>query len=466
MTLSNFSDKKIYIRIAVALLAISIVVIVCGREDAPLDWRQLCAARGPSVALTPIPPAPTPTILRQLRHIHENDSRLRDLDSAFKHTKSIPEMAQAYLEAGFDPNSSLNYRGSKPISKGAVSGTADLARFFIAADANNATDALHIAVIYRNLDYAQGLIDAGANVNSDGETPLHTAALYATMCRTQMLDAFINAGADINAKTSEGYTPLHYALQRNPRLRYMHWHSEESREATFETHQKLNAARLIIDAGADVDAKDNAGETALHIAAERSRDEIAIALIVAGADVNAKDNTDKTPLHIAVHSRRPDLTALLIAADADVNAKNGAGETPLHTAAERDADASAAALIAAGADIHARDNTGATPLHTAVISRSADMVEALVGAGADIHAADRKGRTPASIVAAGRNYEYTIVALTQDNNAWTPATLARRGYALAKLLKTEMGNKARALINLPRRAHQTITGLFRVESGT
>lgn len=331
MTLPNFSDKTNYTRIAAALLALTLAALACASDALP-DWRQACAPQ------TIAAPAPNPTILHQLRHIHDNDSRLIDLERAFERKGTIPEMAQAYLDAGFAPNDSLNYHGDKPISKGAVSGTAALARFFVAAGANSATDALHIAAVYRNADYARGLIAAGADVNSDGETPLHTAALYATMCRTKTLDALINAGADVNAKTSKGYTPLHYALERNPRTKSIHSHSEEERRRNYAIHRKLNAAKLLIDAGADVHAKAHTGETPLHISAKRGMDQAAVALIDAGADVNAKNNFNATALHNAAQWRNADLAAALVAAGADIRATDKNGNTPADLAAARGYD--------------------------------------------------------------------------------------------------------------------------------
>jgi len=56
---------------------------------------------------------------------------------------------------------------------------------------------------------------------------------------------------------------------------------------------------LLLAAGADVDAKDEAGWTALHDAATRGYDDVVELLLVAGADVEAKSNTGWTALHYA-----------------------------------------------------------------------------------------------------------------------------------------------------------------------
>jgi len=90
-------------------------------------------------------------------------------------------------------------------------------------------------------------------------------------------------------------------------------------------------ARLLIDAGANINAKDDNGWTPLHYAASYDRRKIAELLITKGALINAQSILGETPLHLAV--RLPDKTValFLIQSGADSNIKNLEGQTPLHT---------------------------------------------------------------------------------------------------------------------------------------
>ena len=149
------------------------------------------------------------------------------------------------------------------------------------------------------------------NTNNKDEIPLHWASLYAKMSETKAMSALINAGADVNAKAITGLTPLHYALQTNPNFLYLHWHSEEERKRHVEAYGKLNALALLIDAGAYVNAKDNARRTPLHIAVIEGDYPAAKALLDAGADTAATDKNGRTPADYASAQGYDDLAELL-----------------------------------------------------------------------------------------------------------------------------------------------------------
>ena len=181
----------------------------------------------------------------------------------------------------------------------------------------------------------------------------------------EKIKSLIDAGADINVKDNKGRTPL--------------YHIEDA-----------GIAKLLIDAGADVDAKDNSGKTLLHFCEDDrkaiSQADIVKMLIDAGADVNAKDKYGKTPLHLNYISA--DIAKLLIDAGADVDARSNDGKTPLHWCYYA---SKAKVLIDAGADVNAKDEDGNTPLH---YCEHSDVVKLLIDAGADVNAENNDGETP------------------------------------------------------------------------
>ena len=122
------------------------------------------------------------------------------------------------------------------------------------------------------------------------------------------------------------------------------------------------------------------------------------ALLAEGADVNAPQGDGMTALHWAAHNGDASLVGILLDAGADVGAGTRIGQyTPLHLAAQGGAGEVVEMLLGAGADPLARTRGAgaAAPLHFAAASGSVPTVEALVAAGADVNAAEEAwGQTP------------------------------------------------------------------------
>lgn len=137
-----------------------------------------------------------------------------------------------------------------------------------------------------------------------------------------------------------------------------------------------DVAKWLLSSGADVNARDNRGETPLYFAAAGSRDLVKL-LLANKADVNAQDNNGDTPLHEAAYTINKDTAELLIAHKADVNAKDNYGDTPLLMAAINDPTDVAELLLANKADVNARDKGGWTPLRLAASNDNNDMVKLL-----------------------------------------------------------------------------------------
>ena len=141
-------------------------------------------------------------------------------------------------------------------------------------------------------------------------------------------------------------------------------------------------ARGVLNLAAWWLAVNNSGGGPLHRAMDNYDTEALRMLLEAGADVNARDRRDRTPLHEAADRGNVAATRMLLEAGANVNARDEWGCTPLHKAAGGDI-ATTRMLLEAGADVNARDRRDRTPLHEAADKGNVAATRMLLEAGAN-----------------------------------------------------------------------------------
>ncbi len=165
------------------------------------------------------------------------------------------------------------------------------------------------------------------------------------------------------------------------------WRGPESPVADAAMADDAQLVRALISGGADVNAAQGDGMTALHWAAFNRNATLARLLLEVGAGVEAGTRIGNyTPLHVAARSGAGEVAELLLEAGADPERAIlvGGGARPLHFAAGAGDERTIAALLEAGADVDGTEAAwGQTPLIFAASKGRTGAVRRLLEAGAD-----------------------------------------------------------------------------------
>ena len=150
----------------------------------------------------------------------------------------------------------------------------------------------------------------------------------------------------------------------------------------------------LLEAGADVNIRDERNCSLLHIAAGRGHDEIVSTLLLKGANKDALDDDGDTPLIYASVAGRLGVVKTLLAVGADFKIRNEDGSSALEYTAQEGHAPVIQAILGHGADINDRCLAGDTALHIASLFDQVSAVDALVEGGADIEFKNETGETP------------------------------------------------------------------------
>jgi ankyrin repeat protein len=316
-------------------------------------------------------------------------------------------------------------------------------------------DSIHLAV--RNDDTAgirRWLAEDIALLNArdaDGLTPLHIAACK---YRRRAFDLLLASGADVKAKTAPCRMTLDTA---SGSFVFAGVRSDWTALHIVAVTNRIDMAEALIARGADVNARNDRGQTPLFLTAEAGHLPMARLLIERGVRVGAKPTAGgRSPLQAAVFGGHVGLAQLLLANGAALDPLSAAGlgrtselqaalkhkptlagpqkvaeSAPLYWAAKFGHTATVEMLVAAGAAIGCRDRQGATPMILTAMGGHAKTAELLLAKGAKVDAWDDAGRTALHHAAAAGHtqvvrllVEHGAKLTAEDRKGRTPLQLA------------------------------------------
>ncbi|KAF6782827.1 ankyrin repeat domain-containing protein 52 [Colletotrichum sojae] len=188
----------------------------------------------------------------------------------------------------------------------------------------------------------------------------------------------------------------------------------------------------------DPNENSESGRTALGAACDKGNLEAVRLVMEAGANIDMVDHRRRTPIYAASHNGHVDVIKILLEKGADVSVASQSGWTPLNAASDGGHLEVIKVLLEKGADVSVADNDGWTPLNAASSKGHLEVVKVLLEKGADISVASQSGWTPLNAASYGGHLEVVKVLLEKgadisvaDNDGWTPLyTASSKGHLL------------------------------------
>ena len=258
----------------------------------------------------------------------------------------------AYLRTGGDPEA---YLGRTPLimcatKKGSYEIVARLIDLGVDIDAqkkrpllpfidsSTGTTALHVAVMEGNFESAKVLFENGADVNWEGLSSISPLNLTVALNRPEFLRLFLEADrtvyefdeSRIRSAANDGHIEIFRVLFKAD-IHFERTYEIAVVRAASEGHLQL--VKFLYGQDISINKKVRPTEsTALHASVQSNDVNVVEFLVSVGANINARDDKGNTPLHYATMSKHVELVQVLVDSDADISLENDEGQTPLDLA--------------------------------------------------------------------------------------------------------------------------------------
>ena len=219
----------------------------------------------------------------------------------------------------------------------------------------------------------------------------------------------------------------------------------ENRSALFYAANGgfLDCAELLVSRGAELDARDKDGATALQKAVLSNHPRMVEYLLKMGANPEVADSSQNTCMHFCAFSDNTVIAELLLKAGARLESVDHENRSPLHWAVWKKQINFTRWIISAGSKIDCADQHGKTPLFYAVISQDLNLVICLTEFGANVEHRDVQGRTAIEIAQA-KGMDEIVQYLTQHSRGAVAQSPAPRRASLRTPLTPQQSSVVKA----------------------
>ena len=334
-----------------------------------------------------------------------------------------PKTIKEKVNKGYDVNAKRSVDGYNLLHYAAELGNVDLTKFLLSkgANANEAmirgNTPLSTAIGFDKTEIIKILLEAGVDPNYQlGESDYKRSHFHYYMIKTRKFDPtifnlFISKGA--NLETTDSFTETPLLSTASIDFKYIH-HSENLMNvgANINAQSKFGKTPLMvavfvrhfalveefIKRGANIELEDSDGNTVLLAMINMGNDttdkpKLFQILLQAGANPNHQNKEGGTALHLSVIGHSFEILELLTKQNVDPSIRNQKGVTALGQAIINENWRATKILLTIEKNINGLDKYGSTMLHSAILNEKFELIKLLLEAGADPQTKDQWGKS-------------------------------------------------------------------------